>query len=115
MKKVLCLSLLFTILCALLTFTPAAAATYGDLSYEKQGDHIEITGCIKNAVSVTIPDKIDGLPVTSIGDRAFEDCSDLKTISISNNVKSIGHYSFYGCINLTDLVIPNSVTNISCC
>ena len=66
MKRVLCLSLVLTILCAPLTFTPAAAATYGDLSYINCGDHIEITGCEISAGSIDIPAEIDGIPVTSI-------------------------------------------------
>ena len=60
--------------------------------------------------SVVIPNS-----VTSIGERAFYDCSGLTgELVIPNSVTSIGDYAFYGCSGLTgELVIPNSVTRIS--
>ena len=50
--------------------------------------------------------------VTSIGDGAFNDCSNLTSVSIGNNVTSIGNYAFSGCSGLTSIEIPNSVTSI---
>ena len=52
--------------------------------------------------------------VTSIGEKAFLNCIDLKgSLTIPNSVTSIGNYAFSGCINLTgSLSIPNSVTSI---
>ena len=50
--------------------------------------------------------------VTSIGDKAFEWCSFITSITIPNSVTSIGEYAFQSCYNLTSLVIPNSVTRL---
>ena len=50
--------------------------------------------------------------VTSIGDRAFYECSGITEINIPNSVTSIGLYAFYGCSGLTEIIIPNSVTSI---
>ena len=60
-----------------------------------------------NLASITIPDS-----VTSIGDSAFNDCSNLASITIPDNVTSIGDYAFYGCSSLTSVTIPDSVTSI---
>ena len=57
--------------------------------------------------SVTIPSS-----VTSIGDRAFEDCSGLKSVTIPSSVTSIGYEAFYGCSGLTSVTIPSGVTSI---
>jgi hypothetical protein len=41
--------------------------------------------------------------MTSIGDYAFTDCSDLKSVTIGNNVISIGYEAFLHCFSLTAL------------
>ena len=50
--------------------------------------------------------------VTTIGSRAFSECSNLTSVSIPEGVTSIESSAFQGCSGLTILAIPNSVTNI---
>ena len=57
--------------------------------------------------SVTIPNS-----VTSIGQSAFSGCSGLTSITIGSGVTSIGHYAFDGCSGLTSVTIGSGVTSI---
>ena len=51
----------------------------------------------------------------SIGNSAFERCSGLQRVTISDSVTSIGNYAFEHCKGLTSITIPDSVTNIGIC
>ncbi len=50
--------------------------------------------------------------VTSIGDYAFGDCSQLSNVTIPSSISSIGTNAFRGCGSLASIVIPQGVTNI---
>ena len=66
--------------------------------------------------SVVIPEKFtyEGVEysVTTIGERAFLDCTGLTSVTIPNSVTSIGEGAFGSCTGLTSVTIPNSVTSI---
>ncbi len=57
-------------------------------------------------------DTYNGLPITSIGDRAFYYCDSLTSVVIGDSVTSIGDGAFYHCDSLTSVEIPDSVTSI---
>ena len=50
--------------------------------------------------------------LTSIGNHAFSDCYNLKSITIPNRVKVIGDYAFWHCDRLRSVTIPRSVKKI---
>ena len=50
--------------------------------------------------------------VTSIGDYAFSNCSNLQGITLPSSVMSIGNGAFSSCWNLQEINIPSSVTSI---
>ena len=92
----------------------AAEKTYDIYTYKVGSDGtVTITGCDKSAKgAITIPSEIDGKPVTSIGDGAFDRCTGLTSITIPNSVTSIGNEAFQNCRSLTSITIPDSVTSI---
>ena len=53
--------------------------------------------------------------VTYIGGSAFDGCSGLTSIVIPDSVTYIGGSAFDGCSGLTSITIPDSVTEIGCC
>ena len=60
----------------------------------------------------SLEEVVIGYGVTCIPERAFESCTNLKSITIPNSVKSIGYAAFQGCTNLANVVIPNSITSV---
>lgn len=111
---------LFLICLALILFVPnkANAATYynSEISYNEYTNwsnntkYIEVVAAGEHIESATIPSKINGITVTAISD--FENCTNLKSISIPNTVTSIDTGTFRGCTSLKNITIPNSVKEI---
>ncbi len=63
---------------------------YGGFTYYKYSDHIEIDDFNEEYEGdVVIPDEIDGLPVTTIGYYAFDECQYITSIHIPANVTEI--------------------------
>ena len=97
----------------LCVFVPLQAADLSDLTWTTTDGEVTVIDCDKAATGeLIIPDTIEGNPVTSIGDSAFEGCDRLKSITIPDSVTSIGTYAFFGCSSLTSIAIPDSVTSI---
>jgi hypothetical protein len=92
--------------------TVVRAETYGDFTYAVTNSSVTITKYAGPGGTVTIPDSIEGKPVTSIGYAAFQSCVTLANITIPNSVTVIGIGAFGGCTGLTNFTIPDSVTTI---
>lgn len=50
--------------------------------------------------------------LTSIGEHAFQDCHEVKSIEFSKNISTMGAYAFASCNNLTEVVLPQALTAI---
>lgn len=81
--------------------------------YGSDGEQVRINSFIGSSQEVVIPRTIDGLPVTMIGEEAFKDCKNIKSVIIPEGVTEIGADAFYGCKNLSSVVIPTSLTYLS--
>ena len=61
---------------------------------------------------VAIPATLGGVPVTSIGQYAFNGCAGMTAVTIPDSVTYIGWYAFNGCSGLTSMTIPKGVYGI---
>ena len=61
-----------------------------NVTYTTNNGTITITGYTGPGGAVTIPSTINGLPVTSIGNYAFSNCTSLTSVTIPDSVTSIG-------------------------
>ena len=62
--------------------------------------------------TMVIPEIIDGLPVTSIGEKCFEDHTYIKKLVLPETLEAIYYRAFYGCSNLVEMNIPASLTHV---
>ena len=61
---------------------------------------------------ITIPDRIEGREVSSIGDEAFKGQTGLQQINLPENLKTIKREAFSGCSGLVSMQIPDTVVSI---
>ena len=95
-----------------ITAAAANEVTVGDLTFTVYNTYAAVKKCAATAETVTIPEKVSGVPVTDIGDYAFASCQNLREITIPDSVISIGDYAFKECSGLTSVTIPDGVTSI---
>ena len=95
------------------------AGSYGLLDFELNDDceSFSLVGIgtydsMGELTDLIIPEKHEGLPVTSIAPSAFEGDATLGRVTIPKTVTSIGAAAFSGCTNLAYAYIPESVTSI---
>ena len=105
--------LLLAALCTAVT-TLAYDFQSSDLYYNTTSDStVEVAYQSKSSdnyqglTTATIPETVTyngtTYSVTSIGERAFEYCSSLTSVTIPNSVTSIGYSAFYDCSSLIDI------------
>lgn len=108
--------LLFAILVIILTVGLCACSGLmknNGYTLSADGTSYEVSGIGKfDGTDFVIPSTYKNLPVTSIGDNAFENCTQLISITIPDGVTRIGGHAFAGCCSLTSITIPDGVTSI---
>ena len=106
-------------------FNPAGVGSYFDAGAGAGGaivpiytytlddaNRATITGYSGNATALYIPDEIDGHEVVEIGDSAFENRTDLRTVMIPDSVTRINGNAFYGCSNLANVTLSKNLESM---
>ena len=89
-------------------FSSSFALGNAEFTYNVIDGGIEITGCVDGCPSdLVIPEEINGLIVTRIGDYAFNE-SGLRNITIPDSVESIGAVAFAENL-LSSVLIPDGL------
>ena len=133
MKKTL---LVFMAVWISILTAPTLAETWGDYEYTPtSATTCTITNYTGPGGDIAIPDTLNGLTVTVIGESSFRKninltgiiipdsiitienytflhCSNLIGITLGANLAIIGDYAFSGCMGQGNIIIPDSVTDI---
>lgn len=83
----------------------------GYFSYEKRGDFAEITGYSGSAQEICVPPEIGGLPVRSVGQKAFAGVS-CRQVVLSPGIYEVKKWAFQNC-SLEELWFSDNLKKIS--
>ena len=91
-------------------------ASKDGLAFRKYASYAKCVGFAGDPfASVVIPDEIDGLPVTMIGENAFYGKTGITSLTLPSVLETVSSQAFDGCTGITSLIIPKSVTSIGFC
>ena len=76
------------------------------------GTEAKITGYTGSGGDISIPLTIDSYNVTQIGSHAFEHCTSISSIQLTNQITLIDDYAFAYCNNIKSVHVPDSVITI---
>lgn len=85
-----------------------------DYLYALLGDNtISINGYNGTGkTEIVIPEMIDGLPVTAIGEYCFEKNTEIEKVTLADTVDFIGQNAFAGCSNLHEVIFSETLAEI---
>ena len=124
-------AVIFALAAVWLILSDAPVSTF---DYSVNGDSITIDRYNGRRMLVRVPDTIDGLPVTEIGDSAFEDKKLVRWVTLPETTERIGEFAFsrtplqsidlpsrvqyigayaFGATSLKSISFPEGVTELS--
>ena len=112
MKKIVSVIAASSLLLSSVPFIADAADNAPAFEYLTRNGGICILGCTNCGSELKIPEKIDGLPVTSIADTAFDGNNIITSVTIPDNVAEIGAKAFRACPKLNKITLGSGVAEI---
>jgi len=88
----------------------------GKFNFTLYSDHAVITGPVGKVEELSgvlkIPSSAKGVPVTEIGQKAFENAKSISSVSIPDSVKKIGSFAFSRCFELVSVDMGSGLEDI---
>ena len=92
----------------------------GRMTFRIFEDHAELSRYAGQDLVLTIPEEVDGLPVTVLGTGCFssfilgddDTLPVFESVTLPSTLTEIGTQAFYGCDTLKEITIPERVTSI---
>ena len=110
---ILCLIISFVFPYVLGRVSEASIISNEEWSYEIKNGSVTIYKYLGSGSEVTIPDQIDGYPVTQLVDSAFASNNNITKVIFPDTITKIGKYCFSYCRNLEGpLVLPKNLTSL---
>ena len=114
-------ALLLACMLCLLSVCPSAGAASPDNGVLISGDYeyilqdngtAMITRFTGDADVVVVPARLDGISVSSLGEKSFAWCPSLLDVTIPEGITSIGDYAFLYCTGLAAVFLPDTLNDI---
>ena len=89
-----------------------------EFTFKEKNGSIIVTGVSRITDLLDIPERINGLPVTEIGDAAFNEWDSdgntgIDSVRFPSGLVRIGEGAFYGCRSLSRVTFPEKLTEIA--
>lgn len=78
----------------------------GSLIYEEHRGRVTVLGLDGNMVRLTVPARIEGMPVTEIYKKAFFNCRYLRFLTLPDTLEKIDNWAFAHCPQLRQVELP---------
>ena len=85
---------------------------YGTLKLRYDFEGWCVYECKAGMAELSIPDKINGIPVYRIDNEVFKNYQVLERIELPDTLQIIGNQTFAGCTSLKEIVFPDSLLSI---
>lgn len=84
----------------------ADASLYYEIETKQDKESVQITRFQGLASQVEVPERMEGLPVTSVARKAFLSKKNLRRLWLPDTLEEIGDWAFAYCAHLSEIVLP---------
>ncbi len=78
----------------------------GCLRWREERGRVTVLGMEGKLRRLTVPEEIEGCPVTEIGKKAFFNCGSLRFLSLPDTLEEVGSWAFAHCARLERVRMP---------